>query len=91
MKLFFQSLQNGACQQLGFDDIKFFVGIHGICLTSPPQLIEEYAQYGSLINFFTLGKSMTLQHFMYIAIQLAEALLYMVKSYCNFQKSRSTF
>ncbi|XP_052085401.1 uncharacterized protein LOC127723030 [Mytilus californianus] len=73
----YESLQMGICQQLGFEDTRFFVGIQGICLTSPPQVLEEYAQYGSLTKFFTMGKPFTLQHFIYVAIQLAEALLYM--------------
>ncbi|XP_076088168.1 tyrosine-protein kinase JAK1-like isoform X1 [Mytilus galloprovincialis] len=75
--LCYESLQMGICRQLGFEDNRFFVGIQGLCLTSPSQVVEEYAQYGSLAKFFDMRKPFTLQHFIYIAIQLAEALLYM--------------
>ena len=78
---FFQSLQDGVCQQLGIDDVRFFVNVYGICLTSPPKVIEEYAQFGSLSKFFKLRKPVTLQHLQFIALQLAEALLYMVSLY----------
>nr|XP_034338873.1 cytoplasmic tyrosine-protein kinase BMX-like [Crassostrea gigas] len=62
------------------EDPKFFVRVHGLVLSTPPMLVMEKAQYGSLASFFR--RRQTSQpikpfHLLNAASQVAQGMLFL--------------
>ncbi|XP_062570651.1 tyrosine-protein kinase JAK2-like isoform X1 [Saccostrea cucullata] len=76
----FEHFQHAVQQLIRMDDPKFFVRVHGLILTTPPMLVMEKAQYGSLASFFKKRKPnqpIKPFHLLNAASQMAQGMLFL--------------
>uniref|UniRef100_A0A8W8NDE7 Protein kinase domain-containing protein n=1 Tax=Magallana gigas TaxID=29159 RepID=A0A8W8NDE7_MAGGI len=76
----YEHFQHAVQQLIRMEDPKFFVRVHGLVLSTPPMLVMEKAQYGSLASFFR--RRQTSQpikpfHLLNAASQVAQGMLFL--------------
>ncbi|KAK3088870.1 hypothetical protein FSP39_024808 [Pinctada imbricata] len=80
MFMCYEHLRRCTEKMIQIEEPKFFVGVCGIQLSTPPALVMENAQFGSLHRFFQQRKPdqpIYLHHLLTASIQIASGLLYL--------------
>lgn len=76
----YEHFQHAVQQLIRMEDPKFFVRVHGMVLSTPPMLVMEKAQFGSLASFFRTRQSSQIIkpfHLLNAASQVAQGMLFL--------------
>lgn len=76
----YEHFQHAVQQLIRMEDPKFFVRVHGLVLSTPPMLVMEKAQFGSLSSFFRrrqTNQPIKPFHLLNAASQVAQGMLFL--------------